>query len=148
MCWYVALAPTSLNGPLGEVYICPNSKLAIGENLPHAHQTVWCPTSHWIWPLQRVSLAPDSPVVHQTFCWLCSIVPPGTSHWDAVTWCTEQSVVWHRTVWCATRQSNVFSRTTHKWLHFLQVLDFVWYLLIFTYGLHKVFFWGVASSMS
>jgi hypothetical protein len=33
MCWYVAWAPTLSNGRLGEVYIGPNYKLAIGEKL-------------------------------------------------------------------------------------------------------------------
>jgi hypothetical protein len=67
MCWYVAWAPTSLNGLLGEVYIGPNSKLAIGEKLPHAPLAIGYDCC--IRPLQRVSLAPDSLVVHQTFWW-------------------------------------------------------------------------------
>jgi hypothetical protein len=31
MYWYVAWAPTSLNGQLGEVYIGPNSNIAVGK---------------------------------------------------------------------------------------------------------------------
>jgi hypothetical protein len=31
MCWYVAWAPTPIDSRLGEVYIDPNSKLAVGE---------------------------------------------------------------------------------------------------------------------
>jgi hypothetical protein len=33
MPWYVAWAPTPSNGRLGEVYIGPNSKIAVGEKL-------------------------------------------------------------------------------------------------------------------
>jgi hypothetical protein len=45
MPWYVAWAPTPSNGRLGEVYIGPNSKIAVGEKLQFsaAHRTVrWC----------------------------------------------------------------------------------------------------------
>ena len=45
MSWYVAWAPTPSNGRLGEVYIGPNSKIAVGEKLQFsaAHRTVrWC----------------------------------------------------------------------------------------------------------
>jgi hypothetical protein len=46
MPWYVAWTPTPSNGWLGEVYIGPNSKIAIGEKLQFsaAHRTVWCCT--------------------------------------------------------------------------------------------------------
>jgi hypothetical protein len=43
--WYVAWAPTPPNGRLGDVYIGPNSKIAVGEKLQFsaAHRTVrWC----------------------------------------------------------------------------------------------------------
>jgi hypothetical protein len=45
MPWYVAWAPAPSNGRLGEVYIGPNSKIAVGEKLQFsaAHRTVrWC----------------------------------------------------------------------------------------------------------
>jgi hypothetical protein len=45
MPWYVSWAPTPSNGRLGEVYIGPNSILAVGEKLQFsaAHRTVrWC----------------------------------------------------------------------------------------------------------
>ena len=48
MPWYVAWAPTPSNGRLGEVYIGPNSILAVVEKLQFsaAHRTVrWC-TGH------------------------------------------------------------------------------------------------------
>jgi hypothetical protein len=43
MLWYVAWAPTPSNGRLGEVYIGPNSKIAVGKKLQvsAAHRTVW-----------------------------------------------------------------------------------------------------------
>jgi hypothetical protein len=52
-----------------------------------------------------------------------SIVPPGTSRWATVPWCTGQS-----------DSDNTF----------LRFLGFAWYLLIFTCDLHNVFFWGVS----
>jgi hypothetical protein len=58
--------------------------------------------------------------------WLISTVSPRTNCWAHVLRCTGQSVV--------------LSRTIREWLYFLQVLDFTWYLLIFTCGLHKVLF--------
>jgi hypothetical protein len=49
--WYVAWAPTPSNSRLGEVYIGPNSKIAIGEKLQFsaAHRTVrWCTGQHTV----------------------------------------------------------------------------------------------------
>jgi hypothetical protein len=43
-------------------------------------------------------------------------VPPGTSRWATVPWCTGQSGVWHRTVWCATGQS-VALQPDSPWQH-------------------------------
>jgi hypothetical protein len=119
MSWYAAWAPTPSNGRLGQVFIGPNSKLAVGEKLQlsAAHRTVRC--------------APDSPVVHRTaqdspVCtgqsggapvrlavalseqvtvgaagfshrtvrWSFLRVPPGTSRWAEVPRCTGQSGVW------------------------------------------------------
>jgi hypothetical protein len=92
--WYVAWAPTPSNGRLGQVFIGPNSKLAVGEKL-----LLLCGT-------------PDSPVVHRTaYCSMsgapsrCSVragdrwrrrlwVPPRTSRWAAVPRCTGQSGMW------------------------------------------------------
>jgi hypothetical protein len=39
MRWYVAWAPTPSNGRLGEVYIDPNSKLAVAEKLMLLYDT-------------------------------------------------------------------------------------------------------------
>jgi hypothetical protein len=87
MPWYVAWAPTPSNGRLGEVYIGPNSILAVGEKLQFsaAHRTVWwctgqrivaCPVRLAIALSEQVTvvaagfstpdslvLTPDSPVV-------------------------------------------------------------------------------------
>jgi hypothetical protein len=46
MCWYVAWAPIPSNGWLGEVYIGPNSKLAIGEKLLLLYGTPDNPVPH------------------------------------------------------------------------------------------------------
>jgi hypothetical protein len=74
MPWYVDWTPTPSNGWLAEVYIGSNSIIAVGEKLrlSATHRTVryhvWCATSCWIWQMNvgAVSLAPDSPVSHQT----------------------------------------------------------------------------------
>ena len=79
------------------------------------------------WPLLHVILAPDNQVSHRTVRWLLFPSEPDSPA-------------------CGTGQSVVLNRTVREWLHFLQVLDFAWYLLIFTYGLHNVLFWGVAFS--
>jgi hypothetical protein len=59
---------------------------------------------------------------------LLSTVPPRTSHWATVPWCTGKSGVWHQTVRCS-RPDNL------PWQHF-----FVSWTSI---DLHNVFFWGV-----
>jgi hypothetical protein len=74
MPWYVAWAPTPSNGRLGDVFIGPNSILAVGEKLQLsvAHRTVQCPCPVRLAvgsvrrPLALSALAPDSPVWHQT----------------------------------------------------------------------------------
>jgi hypothetical protein len=93
------------------------------------------------WLLSCAGLAPDGSVSHRTVWWLSSIVPLGTNHWTTVLWCTGQSGgVAPDSLLLSAGQSA--SGNT-----FLRVLDITWYLLIFTYCLHNVFFWGVASSM-
>jgi hypothetical protein len=73
MPWYVAWVPTPSNGRLGEVYIGPSSKIAVGEKLlfSAAHRTAHyslsgapshCPVrvgDRW----RRRLFTPDSPVV-------------------------------------------------------------------------------------
>jgi hypothetical protein len=80
MPWYVAWAPTPSNGRLGEVYIGPNSKIAVGEKLQFfaAHRTTHCSVSgapsrcpiragdrwrHRLSTSDNPVLTPDSPVV-------------------------------------------------------------------------------------
>jgi hypothetical protein len=43
MCWYIAWAPTPSNGWLGELYIGPNLKLAIGEKTTALYVTPYSP---------------------------------------------------------------------------------------------------------
>jgi hypothetical protein len=136
MPWYVAWAPTPSNGRLGEVYIGPNSKIAVGEKLQFsaAHRTVrWCTGQHTVACPVRLSVALSEQVTvsaagfpHQTVRWSFLRVPPGTSRWAGVPWCTGQSSVWapdspvcHRTVQCASHRQ---SAATH--------LDFSWMLLM------------------
>jgi hypothetical protein len=112
MCWYVAWAPTPSNGRLGEVYMGPNSKLAIGEKLLLLCST---PNSPVVGIRQSGTLSGAPLVVgltvvgdcchvlalHRTVLWLSSIVPLGTSHCATAPWCTKQSGVWHRTIRCS-----------------------------------------------
>jgi hypothetical protein len=82
------------------VFIAPNTKLAVGEKLllSVAHRTVRCPC-----PVRlAVGLTPQVTVGAQAFHTgqsglhtrqfggLFSTVPPGTSRWATVPWCTEQ----------------------------------------------------------
>jgi hypothetical protein len=53
-------------------------------------------------------------------------VPPRTSRWATVPWCTGQSSVWHQTVLCSSAGQSASGNTC------LRFLDFAWYLLIFT----------------
>jgi hypothetical protein len=60
MPWYVAWAPIPSNGRLGEVYIGPNSKIAVGEKLQFfaAHRTVrWCTGQRTVACLVRLAVA-------------------------------------------------------------------------------------------
>jgi hypothetical protein len=127
---YVAWAPTPWNGRLGCIYspqhktsrwrkavaFCgtPDS-LVVGTGQSDA--PVQCPLAIGSvrWPLGCHPL-------HRTVR-ASSTMPPGTSRWATVPWCTGQSAC-----------GNTI-------LHFL---DFAWYFLIFSCDLHNVFFWGVA----
>jgi hypothetical protein len=71
------------------------------------------------WPL---GCQPDGPVSHRTVR-ASSTMPPGTSRWAIVPWCTGQSP-------CGNT--------------ILRFLEFAWYFLIFSCDIHNVFFWGVA----
>jgi hypothetical protein len=122
MPWYVAWAPTPGNGRLGCI-IAPNTNRAIGEKLllSVAHRTVWwcigqrtlaCPVCLVVALSEQVTVGaagfPHRTVrsSHRTVRWSSLRVPPGTSRWAAVPWCTGQSGVWapdspacgHRTV--------------------------------------------------
>jgi hypothetical protein len=104
MPWYVAWAPTPSNGRLGEVYIGPNSKIAVGEKLQFfaAHRTVrWCTGQRTVACPVRLVVALSEQVTvgaavfsHRTVRWSSLRVPPGTSRWATVPWCTGQSSVW------------------------------------------------------
>jgi hypothetical protein len=137
------LAPTPSNGQLGEVYIGPNSKIAVGEKLlfSAAHRTVpWCTGQRTVAYPVRLAVALSEQVIvgaagfsHRTVRWSSLWVPPGTSHRATVPWCTGQSGVWasdspvcHRTVRCSTHRQ--FAGST---------------LGLFL-DLFNVFFWGVA----
>jgi hypothetical protein len=111
MPWYVAWAPTPSNGRLGEVYIGPNSKIAVGEKLQFSaahrtvrwcigHRTVACPVCLAVALSEQVTVGvagfPHRTVwcSHRTVRWSSLRVPPGTSRWAGVPWCTGQSGVW------------------------------------------------------
>jgi hypothetical protein len=93
---------------VGGVYIDPNSYIVVLRKFlalcgtldspvvgTDSRCPIRCATSNWICRLQvivdAVSFAPDSLVLHQIIWWVSSIVPPGTSHWATVPWCTGQS---------------------------------------------------------
>jgi hypothetical protein len=115
------------------------------------HPTVWCPCTVRlaIGLTRQVTVGVAGFYTGQSTCHtgqsggFSPPVPPGTSRWATVPWCTGQSGVWHRTIWCATRQSYALQPDS-PWQHLSLFLGLAWYLLIFTCDLHNVFFWGVA----
>jgi hypothetical protein len=128
------LSSHTLKWPVGVVFIGPNTKLAVGDKLllSAAHRTVRCP-----YPVRlAVGLTLQVTVGAQAFYTrqsglhtgksggLLSVVPPGTSRWATVPWCTEQSGVWHRIV-------RFYRPNSLPWQHFVS-----WTSL----DLHNVFF--------
>jgi hypothetical protein len=128
MPWYVAWAPTPWNGRLG-VYLCPPTQTSRRRNvvLSAAHRIVrWCTGQCTVHCRVRlaVGLTPQTIVGAQAFYTghfelhtgqsggLLSTVPPRTSRWATISWCTGQSGVWHQTVRCATGQ---FERRHRVW---------------------------------
>jgi hypothetical protein len=111
MPWYVAWAPTPGNGRLVCVFIAPNTNRAVGEKLllSAAHRIVrWCIGQRTVACPVRLVVALSEQVTvgaagfphrtvqtsHRTVRWSSLRVPPGTSRWAAVPWCTGQSGVW------------------------------------------------------
>jgi hypothetical protein len=90
------------------VFIAPNTNRAVGEKLllSAAHRTVrWCTGQRTVACPVRLAVALSEQVTvgvagfphrivrssHRTVWWSSLWVPPGTSRWAAVPWCTEQS---------------------------------------------------------
>jgi hypothetical protein len=131
-CLYYALVcclgSHTLKWPVEGVFIAPNTKLAIGENLCSLWHIGQC-TVHCSVRL-AVGLTLQPTVGAHAFYTghsgqsggFLSTVLPGTSRWATVPWCTGQSDVWHRIVRSATRQSGAPDQTVHR-QHFLCFLD-------------------------
>jgi hypothetical protein len=121
MPWYVAWAPTPWNGRLGCIY-SPQHKTSRWRKVvalcgtpdsPMVRRTVRC-----LCPVRlAVDLTPQLTVgaagfhtgqsaykTRQTSAF-SPPVPPGTSRWAIVPWCTGQSGVWHRIVRCPRTDS-------------------------------------------
>jgi hypothetical protein len=96
--------------PVGGVFIAPNTNRAIGEKLlpSAAHRIVrWCTGQRTVASPVRLAVALSEQVTvgaagfphrtvrtsHRTVRWSSLQVPPRTSHWAAVPWCTRQSRV-------------------------------------------------------
>jgi hypothetical protein len=85
------------------VFIAPNTNRAVGEKMPlsAAHRTVrWCTGQCTVACPVCLAVALSEQVTvgavgfpHRTVQWSSLRVPPGTSHWAAVPWCTGQSGV-------------------------------------------------------
>jgi hypothetical protein len=88
------------------------------------HQTVWwCTGQRTVACHARLAVALSEQVTvgaasfpHRTVRWSSLWVPPRTSHWAAVPWCTGQSGVWaldnpmcHRTFRCSTHRQSAGS---------------------------------------
>jgi hypothetical protein len=90
--------------PVRGVFIAPNTNRAVGEKLllSAAHWTVWwctgqrtvaCPVRLVVALSEQVTVGAAG-FPHRTVRWSSLRVPPGTSRWAAVPWCTGQSGVW------------------------------------------------------
>jgi hypothetical protein len=93
------------------VFIAPNTNIAVGEKLllSVAHRTIrWCTGQRTVaYPMRLVVALSEQVTVgaagfphrtirssHRIVRWSCLRLPPRTSHWAAVSWCTGQSGVW------------------------------------------------------
>jgi hypothetical protein len=93
------------------VFIAPNTNRTVGEKLllSAAHRTVrWCTGQRTVACPVRLAVALSEQVTvgaagfphrtvrssHRTVRWSSLWVPPGTSRWATVPWCTGQSGVW------------------------------------------------------
>jgi hypothetical protein len=118
MPWYVSWAPTLGKWPVGGVFIAPNTNRAVGEKLllSVSHWTVrWCTRQRIVACPVRLAVALSEQVTvgdvgfphrtvrssnrtvrssNRTVRWSSLRVPPGTSRWATVPWCTGQSGVW------------------------------------------------------
>jgi hypothetical protein len=121
------------------VFIAPNTNRAVGEKLLlyAAHRTVrWCTGQRTVACPVRLAVTLSRQVTvgvagfshwtfrtsHRIVRWSSLRVPPGTSRWAAVLWCTGQSGVWapdspvcHRTVRCSTRRQSAGSTHLQSW---------------------------------
>jgi hypothetical protein len=105
----------TLKWPVGVVFKGPNIKLVVGEKLllSAAHRTVRCPCPMRlaIGQTPQVTVGAAAFYTGQSACHIgqsggfSQPVPPGTSRWATVHWCTGQSSVWHGTVRCSPLDS-------------------------------------------
>jgi hypothetical protein len=111
ICLGMSLGSHTWKWPVGGVFIAPNTNRVVGEKLllSAAHRTVrWCTGQRTVACPVRLAVALSEQVTigaigfphrtvrssHRTVRWSSLRVPPGTSRWVAVPWCTGQSVVW------------------------------------------------------
>jgi hypothetical protein len=133
ICFGMSLGLPHMEMPGWGVFIAPNTNRAVGEKLllSAAHRTVWwcteqrtvaCPVHLAVVLSEQVTVGaagfPHQIVwsSHRTVQWSSLRVPPGTSRWAAVPWCTGQSGVWaldspvcQRTVRCSTHRQSAGS---------------------------------------
>jgi hypothetical protein len=132
------------------VFIAPNTKVAVGGKLllstvtpdsPVVHRTIqWCTGQRTVPCPVRLAVGMSEQVTvgaqtfshrtvrssHRTVRWSSLRVPPGTSRWAVVPWCTGQSGVWapdspacgHRTVRCSTHRQSAGNTSSFLRLFF------------------------------
>jgi hypothetical protein len=108
ICLGMLLGLPHLEWPVGSVFIAPNRNRTVGEKLllSAAHRTVrWCTGQRTIACPVRIAVPLTEQVTvstagfphrivrssHRTVRWSSLWVPPRTSRWAAVPWCTGQS---------------------------------------------------------
>jgi hypothetical protein len=133
--------------PVRGVFISPNTILAVGEKLQFspAHRTVrWCIGQRTVACPVRLAIALSEQVTigavgfshrtvwcsHRKVRWSSLRVPPGTSRWAGVLWCTGQSGMWapdipvcHQTVRCASHRQSAAAHLDFSWIFLMSSFE-------------------------
>jgi hypothetical protein len=101
----------------------PDSPVCTGQ------RTVACPVRLAVALSEQVTVGAAG-FLHRTVRWSFLRVPPGTSRWDGVPWCTGQFGVWapdspvgHRTVRCASHKQSTAAHLDFSWIFLMSSFE-------------------------